>query len=120
MTVALMARRIFRGAAIYGMIVLPPMLFAPWPEQGPEQLVGFVGLALVFQFVFWMIGGDPVRYRPVMLAAIAEKLVFGIPALVLVGLGRTAPVVGAFAAMDVVLAIAFWIAFRATPDKPAA
>lgn len=114
------ARRIFRGAAIYGFIVLPPMLLAPWPQKGPEVLVGFVGLALVFQAVFWIIGGDPRRYRPVMLAAIAEKLVFGVPALVLVAQGRTEPVVGFFAAMDVLLAAAFMVAYRATPPDPPA
>ena len=37
--------RMFRWAAIYGVIVLTPMYFTPLPELGAEVLLGFVGLA---------------------------------------------------------------------------
>lgn len=75
----------FRGAAIYGVLALVPLYFLPMPAVSPETYYGFIGCALVFQWLFWIIGGDPVKYRPLMLVAVAEKLVFAVPALALIG-----------------------------------
>ena len=72
--------RMFRWAAIYGVIVLLPLYLTPLPWRGAEVFLGFVGLALVFQAVFWVIGTDPAKYRALMPVAVAEKLVFGLPA----------------------------------------
>lgn len=108
--------RMFRWAAIYGVIVLLPMYLTPLPPQGAEVLYGFVGLALVFQAVFWLIGGDPVKYRALMLPSVGEKLVFGLPALVLFARGYPVqPPVAVFAAIDVLLGIGFYLAWRRTP-----
>ncbi|MCW1384218.1 hypothetical protein OLX02_15445 [Novosphingobium sp. KCTC 2891] len=115
MAEAPLARRIFRGAAIWGFIVLPPLYLVPLPQVGAETFLGFVGCALVFQAVFWIIGGDPVKYRALMLPAVFEKLVFGVPATVLFAQGRVLPVVAFFAAVDLLLAVLFLIARRATP-----
>ncbi|WP_225206304.1 hypothetical protein [Novosphingobium huizhouense] len=103
-------RRIFRGAAIWGFVVLPPLYLVPLPAQGAETYLGFVGCALVFQAVFWIIGGDPLRYRALILPAVFEKLVFGVPALVLFGQGRVLPLVAFFAAVDLVLGALFLVA----------
>ncbi len=111
----LFARRMFRWAAIYGVIVLAPMYLAPLPHQGAETFLGFVGLALVFQAMFWIIGGDPVRYRALMPVAVAEKLVFGLPALALFAQGYPlAPPVAVFAGIDLLLGLGFFIAWRRT------
>lgn len=109
--------RMFRWAAIYGVIVLTPMyLLTPLQKEGAEIFLGFVGLALVFQGVFWTIGGDPVKYRALMPYAIAEKLVFGLPALALFARGYPVPPpVAVFAGIDVLLGIGFWLARRRTP-----
>lgn len=105
--------RMFRWAAIYGVIVLTPMYFAPLPELGGEVLLGFVGLALVFQGVFWMIGGDPLKYRALMPLAVAEKLVFGLPTLALYAQGYPiAPPVAVFAAIDLALGLGFLLAWQ--------
>lgn len=48
-------------------------------------------------------------------AAILEKLVFAVPALVAFALGRTEAVVAGFAAIDVLLASGFLRARRLTP-----
>ncbi|RST30535.1 hypothetical protein HMF7854_06590 [Sphingomonas ginkgonis] len=104
----------FRGAAIYGLVVLLPM-YAMVPAVSPETYLGFVGCALVFQAVFWIIGGDPRRYRALMLPAVAEKLVFSVPALALVAIGRAAPVIGLFAAVDLLLGAGFLLARQRTP-----
>ena len=110
------ARRVFRGAAVYGAIVLTPLLFQPTPAGARVEInLGFIGLALVFQGVFWVIGGDPQRYRALMPLAVLEKLVFAIPALTLFALGRLDGVVAGFAAIDAILAGLFLLAWRRLP-----
>jgi len=108
------ARRVFRSAAVYGFVVLPPMyLLAPSDEHFPAY-IGFVGLALVFQAVFWIIGGDPARYRALMLPSVAEKAVFAVPALVLYAMEETDAVTASFAAVDILLGSLFLTAWRRT------
>ena len=110
------ARRVFRGAAVYGAIVLTPLLFQPTPAGARVEInLGFIGLALVFQGVFWVIGGDPQRYRALMPLAVLEKLVLAIPALTLFALGRLDGVVAGFAAIDAILAGLFLLAWRRLP-----
>jgi hypothetical protein len=116
------ARRVFWWAGIYGLIVLLPQYFMegrinrdfPPPITHPEHFYGFVGVALAWQFVFLTIARDPVRYRPLMLVAILEKLSFGFAALVLFWLGRITLVVLAPALVDLALATAFAMAYRST------
>ena len=43
---------------------------------------------MAWQIVFFIIAGDPIRYRPIMLVAIVEKALFGLPAIVLFLTGR--------------------------------
>ena len=107
--------RMFRGAALYGVAVLLPLYFQPLPATGKETVLGFIGLALVFQWVFWIIGSNPAKYRALMLPAVAEKLVFGLPAVALWAMGDTPGVVAVFAGIDLALAIGFLIAWRRTP-----
>ena len=108
--------RMFRWAAIYGVIVLLPLYFTPLPEPSGEVLLGFVGLALVFQGIFWTIGSDPAKYRALMPYAVAEKLVFGLPALLLYFRGYPVqPPVALFAAIDLLLGLGFFFAWRKTP-----
>ena len=110
------ARRVFRGAAVYGAIVLTPLYFLPTPQGARVEInLGFIGLALVFQGVFWIIGGDPRRYRALIPMAALEKLVFAIPALTLFALGRLDGAVAGFAAIDAILAGLFLIAWRRLP-----
>ena len=103
----------FRGAAIYGAVALLASLAAPGAIVLPQ--LAFTLTALAFQLVFWMVGGDPVRYRPLMLAGIAEKLAFGVPALLLAAGSTTA----IFGAIDVALGAGFLVAWFATPARAA-
>lgn len=113
-------QRMFRGAAIYGVLVLTPLYFTPLPPVMAETFLGFVGLALVFQGVFWTIGGDPVKYRALMPFTVLEKLVFGVPAVLLYLQGYPVPPpVAVFAAIDLALGLGFFIAWRRTPLTPA-
>ena len=107
--------RMFRWAAIYGVVVLTPLYFTPLPREGGEVLLGFVGLALVFQAVFWTIGADPAKYRALMPYAVAEKIVFGLPTLMLLSRGYPVPPpVAVLAGIDLLLGLGFFVAWRRT------
>jgi hypothetical protein len=113
------ARWLFRGAAIYGLILLLPLYFleataaAPAPRLiAPEFFYGFIGAAAAFQLIYWVMGGDPVRYRPLMPVAVIAKLGFWIPVTILWTVGRTATSTFVITCGDLILAIAFFIAWR--------
>jgi hypothetical protein len=121
------ARLVYLGAAIYGIVALAPQYFLeeqigrdyPPPITHPEHFYGFVGLALVWQFAFLLIARDVQRFRPLMPITVLEKLVFGIPALLLWNQGRAAAPVAAFGVVDLTLGALFLVAFlvtRGTPD----
>lgn len=90
------ARIIFGLAALYGIPVLLLGFFGegqfnaamPPAITHPEFYYGFHGVALVFQLIFILIAIDPVRYRPLMLVAVLEKLAFFGPTLWLYAGGR--------------------------------
>jgi hypothetical protein len=112
-------RWLFRGAAIYGLILLLPLYFhettaaAPAARLiAPEFFYGFIGAAGSFQLIYWLIGGDPVRYRPLMPVAVIAKLSFWIPVAILWATGRTATSTFAITCGDLILAIAFFAAWR--------
>jgi hypothetical protein len=112
------ARTIYRGAAIYGAIVLLPAYLIPLPDPYKLTQIGFVGLALVFQGLFWVIGGDLARYRPLVPLTVFEKLCFGIPAVAYSLRGQTDVVTGVFGSIDLLLAILFtvvWFRLRRLP-----
>jgi CBS-domain-containing membrane protein len=108
------ARRMFRGAALYGLLVLPPMYLLPPPAERAEAYYGFIGSALAFQAVYWTIGGDPRRYRSLMPWGALAKLSFAVPALTLFAAGRLEAPAAALISIDVPLALGFLLAWRRT------
>ena len=84
----------YRGAAIYGLAVLLPQYL-----QSP----------------FWIIGGDPLRYRALMPVTVLEKLVFGVPVAILYAQGRAPAFLLPFGVIDLILGLGFFLAWRATP-----
>lgn len=117
-----LARRVFFVAGIYGVIALLPMYFMearlnrdfPPPIQHPEYFYGFVGVALAWQVLFLFVARDPVRFRPMMLPAILEKLSFGGAAWILFAQGRVTTLMLGPASIDLVLGGLFCIAFMKT------
>lgn len=116
------AQRVFRYAGIYGLITLVPQYLielgigppGSLPIQRPEHFYGFIGVAAVWQLVFLMIASDVRRFRPLMIPAILEKLVFGIPVLLLFAKGRIGADVLVFGAIDLILAVLFFLSYRST------
>ena len=116
------ASRVFFVAGIYGVLVLLPQYFMetriaidfPPAITHPENFYGFIGVALAWQFVFFIIARDVQRYRLLMLPAIVEKLAFGLPAWLLYVQDRVVTAVVTAGTIDLLLAILFVTAFRIT------
>lgn len=109
------ARYTFAAAGTIGILVLVPLYFMleqtgvdnPPPVTHPEFYYGFIGVALAFQIVFLIIATDPIRYRPLMLAGIVEKLAFVIPTFYLYWQGKVAGSIVGGAALDLVWGVLF-------------
>ena len=119
------AKIVFTVAGVYGLLVLVPQYFLegkygrdfPPPVEHPEHYYGFVGLAVVWQLLFLLLARDPVRYRPVMIVAVLEKLSFGLAVPVLHLAGRVAPLMLVPACVDLVLGALFVAAYLKTPAR---
>ena len=117
-----LARRIFTIAGGYGMVVLVPQYLmegkigrdSPPPITHPEHFYGFIGVALAWQVLFLILARDPVRYRPIMIPAVLEKIAFGGATVALYLHGRLATMVLGAGLIDLVWAALFLVAFRAT------
>lgn len=106
---------VFRVAAVYGCLVLLPQYFFPGNAGSrPEQFYGFIGVALAWQFVFFMVSRDVMRYRGLMLPSILEKLLFGIPVVMLFFQDRVDTMVLAAGCIDLLLALLFALAWWRT------
>lgn len=79
------SRWVFTAASLYGALTLIPLYFAgnliaasaPPAPTHVEFFYGFIGVALAWQLMFWLIARDPLRFRPAMVPAILEKIGFG-------------------------------------------
>jgi hypothetical protein len=113
-----LAKLIYRGAGIYGLLVITPLFFleraigdsAPPAITHPEYYYGFVVAAFAWQFAFLLISRDPARYRAVMPITWIEKL-YGAFAVALYGLGRIPTQALALGAIDLILCALFVFAY---------
>jgi hypothetical protein len=113
------ARRTFFWAGICGLLVIAPQLFLegktsrdyPPAITHPEFYYGFVGAALAWQVAFLVIARDPVRHRPLMLAAIVEKGVFAVAVPIPYVQGRAPSVLLFFGAIDALLGGLFAVSY---------
>jgi hypothetical protein len=119
------ARRVFRIAGIYGLLVVGPQYFLeaktsqdyPPAITHPEFYYGFVGVVIAFQVVFLLIASDPVRYRPMMIAAILEKAGFAIAMPILYVQHRIPALVFGFSMVDLLLGILFAVSYIKTAKE---
>jgi hypothetical protein len=113
------ARWVFLAAGLYGLAVLLPMYFMearinaqmPPAISHPEFYYGFVGVGVAWQLVFLQISRNPLGLHRVMLAGVVEKLSFGLAAFALAAQGRLHGQLLAGAAIDLLLAGLFVLAY---------
>ena len=119
------AKWVFLVAGVSGILMVAPMyledrFFADFPPaiNRPEFFYGFAGVTLAWQFMFLVIGSNPIRYRTAMLPAMLEKASFAIAIPILYAADR----VGGFwlfaAAMDATWPLLFVVAYLRTPKEP--
>jgi hypothetical protein len=116
------ARFVFIGAGVWGIVVLLPLYWLvdvsgrtySAPTNYPQFFYGFVGVALAWQIAFLVIGSDPARFRPLMIAAIVEKLGWVALLAALYGEARISATDAQPAAPDLLLGILFILAFTKT------
>jgi len=119
------AKIVFRIAGAYGVLALGPLYLLfdrigsqyPPPITHPQFYYGFVGVALAWQFAFFVIASDPLRYRPLMIPAVLEKVLYAAAILALFRQGRVAPAMAATGVPDALFAALFLVAYFQT--KPA-
>lgn len=117
------AKILFWIAGIWGVLILAPLYFMfdligrqdPPPITHPAFYYGFVGAALAFQLVFFVIASDPARFRPMMIPAVLEKFSYGTALLVLFLQHRLHPADFAFGGIDLFFGLLFLLVFFTLP-----
>ncbi len=116
------AKVVFYVAAIWGVLALTPLYFMfnligqqdPPPITHPAFFYGFVGTGLAWQIAFLIIASNPVRFRPMMIPSVLEKIGYGIPAVVLFLEKRMKPQDLLFSGADLLFAVLFLVSFLKT------
>jgi hypothetical protein len=118
------AKIVFGIAGIYGLLVIAPLFFIfdligksdPPPITHPAFYYGFTTVTLAWQIAFLMIARDPVRLRPIMIAAMLEKFSYVIAATVLFLQHRMKIPDYALALIDLTLGVLFVTAYVKTKN----
>ena len=122
------AKWVLRGAGVLGLFLIVPFYFTeaqigrdlPPAITHPEYYYGFLGVTLAWQIAFLIMSTDPLRYRPLLLAALVEKGSYVIAVCWLFALGRIPTVVLGAGVMDLILGLLLVAAYVATaPSRTA-
>jgi len=116
------ARLVFFVAGAWGLLVLTPLyfLFDAIGRQHassityPQFFYGFVSVAMAWQVAFLVIASDPVRFRPMMIPSVIEKLWFIASMTVLYLQARVGFADLMVTAPDLVWGVLFLLAFTKT------
>ena len=116
------AKWMFRVAGVYGLLVIVPLYFMeaqlgrdyPPAITHPEYYYGFLGVTLAWQVLFLLLSRDPLRYRPLMLAAILEKVHYLPAVLWLYSQGRVAALQIGMGTIDMLLGGLFLASYLLT------
>jgi hypothetical protein len=110
----------FGIAAAYGIFVILPLFFSeqklgidyPPPINHAEYFYSFAGVALVWQILFIFVAWDPIRFKPIIIPCILEKLSLLPAFLLLFPLGRFPQLWIPMLLIDLGFAAAFFMAYR--------
>ncbi len=116
------AKYVFVVAGVWGIAVLTPLFFLVditgrlyvAPTDYPHFFYGFLSVAMAWQIAFLIIGSDPARFRPLMIAGFIEKAGYIIGATVLHAQGRISAADASTAMPDALLLALFVVAFVKT------
>ena len=119
------ARIVFRVAGILGLLIVVPMFFTieqigrdfPPAITHPDFYYGFLLVTVAWQIVFLIISTDPVRFRPLMLAALLEKFPYVAMLLLLYSRGQLPSTQLIAAGIDGTLGVLFVYAYLKTPRE---
>jgi len=122
------AQVVFWVAGIWGVLILTPLYFLfdrigradPPAITHPGFYYGFAGVALAWQFAFFVIAWDPVRFRPMMIPSVLEKFAWGLTVVVLHVQGRISSGDMGMGVVDLLLGALFLLAFFRTASQRAA
>ena len=119
------AKRVFQIAGIWGLFILS-LAYAGYllglegaavDTARPEFVHGFFLVTLAWQVAFLVIAADPLRYRPLMLVAMLEKLPFTLAVLMLYANGQVAVTMLVLGLIDGVLGALFVAAYLRTDSS---
>jgi hypothetical protein len=119
------AKIVFYVAFAWGILIFTPLYFMfdtigrqdPPPITHPGFYYGFAIVGLTFQFVFFVIARDPVRFRPMMLPSMLEKFGYFASFVALYFQHRLHGSDLVFAGVDLVLGVLFVLAFVITAPR---
>ena len=109
------ARIVFVGAGVWGIAVLTPLYWLvditgrryPPPAEYPHFVYGFFSVAMAWQIAFLIIGSNPLRFRPLMIPSLLEKLGHVTTVAVLYGQSRISSIDAQGAIPDLLLGVLF-------------
>jgi len=115
-----LAKWIFLLAGVSGLLCTVPLLFAENTMGGrqAEFYYGFVCLDICWQILYLFLSSDPIRYRPMTIAAFLAKGSGTIALTWLYLLARVSVQWIVIGAVDGIFAMFFAIAYWATGDHP--
>ncbi|MCW5849317.1 MAG: hypothetical protein KIT87_04475 [Anaerolineae bacterium] len=113
------AKWTFRIAGLWGLLIIIPLYFMeaqmgrdyPPAITHPEFYYGFLGVTLAWQVLFLLLSRDPRRYRPLMIAAVLEKVHYLPAVLWLYSQGRVAALQIGMGTIDIVFGALFVAAY---------
>jgi hypothetical protein len=118
------AKIVFWAAGGWGVLVLAPLYFLfdrigrqdPPAITHPQFFYGFAGVAMAWQVAFVVIATNPVRFRPMMIPSVLEKLGYVATVVALHLQGRVSPSQLMTSIPDALLGVLFLIAFQMTRE----
>jgi hypothetical protein len=116
------AKIVFLIAGVWGLVVVTPLFFLfdyigreyPPAINHPDFYYGFVTVTLAWQVAFLVMSRDPLRFRPLMPAAMIEKFAYVAALAALHWQGRISFAQASAGIPDFVLSVLFVAAFVKT------